>query len=174
MSTVLNKSCANTCSDYVLISCILSLWDWNSAYTLWWINWAFNSQTCPSGKFFMVCHFWELTWGWVRERDRRNVLPRQRLCWSHHLSTQQQAVYHSHNDIGEYCKRKGETNRQSMQSIKDSFVVRMPIWMFWENLQLWLKENRTPKLTSVQHGGVQQWQWKIIHHICQQAIPINL
>lgn len=57
MRTVLNRKCANTCSDFTLISLIISLWDWNSAYTSWWINRALDSQTYPSGKFFMVYHF---------------------------------------------------------------------------------------------------------------------
>lgn len=87
--------------------------------------------------------------------DRRNVLPRRQLYWSHCLRAQQPDFYLSHEDIGKCCKRKGETakSQQNMQSSKESFAVRLPIQMCRENLQVGAKESITPKLTSIQPGG---------------------
>lgn len=54
---------------------------------------------------------------------------------------------------------------QSMQSSKVSFAVKLPVQMCWENLQLGVKESVTPKLTSVQPGAVQHWEWKQMSHL---------
>lgn len=57
---------------------------------------------------------------------------------------------------------------QPRQSSKDSFGVRLPIWMRRENFQLGRTELQNSHLSNL--VGVQEWEWTNIHHIYQQAI----